>query len=392
MNIYLEYGKSFVWQWDSWQRVVLEGYPVGTVVHYANCKTQDAPVVETRQEGDLLVADIPPELMQEPHNITAYACDENGTLHSHVIMMRARPKPESYVYEPVKILRYETLSERIRKLEEQPAGMVELDTTLTQSGKAADSKAVGEEISRVENKIPTTPEDIGALPNTYMPPDQTAEQVGADPAGTAEMAMGKHNTSAEAHSDIRMKLQTLEALADIMVRTKDIVDNLVTDDHSKPLSAAQGAELNRSLAALAGIVDDLKGSLNGYALADTVPTKISQLQNDAGYLTEHQDISGKADKEGLGFKFCGNLATHLTVDGEPVGEGIRKWGYAGINPTLEYDENGEPISINYESCCMGFVDQLVELPGTIDIEWREYNGSGWVWNKMTKVDVEVGSA
>lgn len=27
-----------------------------------------------------------------------------------------------------------------------------------------------------------------------------------------------------------------------------------------------------------------------------IPTKVSQLQNDAGYLTQHQDISGKADK------------------------------------------------------------------------------------------------
>ena len=29
---------------------------------------------------------------------------------------------------------------------------------------------------------------------------------------------------------------------------------------------------------------------------ELVPTKTSQLTNDSGYLTEHQDISGKADK------------------------------------------------------------------------------------------------
>lgn len=29
----------------------------------------------------------------------------------------------------------------------------------------------------------------------------------------------------------------------------------------------------------------------------TIPTKVSQLTNDSGYLTEHQDISGKVDKE-----------------------------------------------------------------------------------------------
>ena len=57
----------------------------------------------------------------------------------------------------------------------------------------------------------------------------------------------------------------------------------------------------------------LLAQLTGYALRDhnhdsvyakkteipSVPTKVSQLQNDKGYLTEHQDISGKADKSEL---------------------------------------------------------------------------------------------
>lgn len=36
--------------------------------------------------------------------------------------------------------------------------------------------------------------------------------------------------------------------------------------------------------------------LSAYALKSEIPTKVSQLQNDSGYLTQHQDISGKADK------------------------------------------------------------------------------------------------
>lgn len=34
---------------------------------------------------------------------------------------------------------------------------------------------------------------------------------------------------------------------------------------------------------------------NTYAKSVDIPTKVSQLENDSGYLTEHQDISGKAD-------------------------------------------------------------------------------------------------
>lgn len=37
--------------------------------------------------------------------------------------------------------------------------------------------------------------------------------------------------------------------------------------------------------------------LKDYALKTDVPTKASDLVNDAGYLTQHQDISGKADRE-----------------------------------------------------------------------------------------------
>lgn len=36
-------------------------------------------------------------------------------------------------------------------------------------------------------------------------------------------------------------------------------------------------------------------SLTEYAKTESIPTKVSDLDNDAGYLTAHQDISGKAD-------------------------------------------------------------------------------------------------
>lgn len=39
--------------------------------------------------------------------------------------------------------------------------------------------------------------------------------------------------------------------------------------------------------------------LSGYAQKSELPTKVSQLENDRGYLTEHQDISGKLDASEL---------------------------------------------------------------------------------------------
>ena len=176
--------------------------------------------------------------------------------------------------------------------------------------------------------IPTKPEDIGALPDTYTPPDQTAQQVGADPKGTAASAVSQHNTAEDSHGDIRLELkaindrltaffdsdnQTLDELSEIVayitnnkslidavttskVSIADIVNNLTTNVANKPLSAAQGV-------ALKGLIDTLSGSLanyqpkGDYALASAVPTKVSQLENDGKFITASgapvQSVNGK---------------------------------------------------------------------------------------------------
>lgn len=107
-----------------------------------------------------------------------------------------------------------------------------------------------------------------------------------------------HNTNTDAHNDIRLELQllanklnafldsddaTLDELSELItainnnkttveqltsgkVNVIDIVNNLTTNASNKPLSAAQGV-------ALKALVD-----------AITVPTKVSQLENDSNYL------------------------------------------------------------------------------------------------------------
>lgn len=144
-------------------------------------------------------------------------------------------------------------------------------------------------------------------------PTYTASEVGADPAGTAAAAVSAHNVDEDAHPDIRDLISglsqrlngiadsddtTLDQLSEIVtyikankslidsittgkVSVSDIVNNLTSTATNKPLSAAQGK-------ALKALID-----------AIVVPTKVSQLTNDAGYLTEHQDISGKLDADKL---------------------------------------------------------------------------------------------
>lgn len=151
----------------------------------------------------------------------------------------------------------------------------------------------------MQSSKPTyTAAEVGALPSSYTPPNQTASQVGADPAGSANTAVSAHNTDGSAHNDIRALIesltQKLNALADCddatldqmsevvayiknnksiidgiatsKVNVTDIINNLTTNVTNKPLSAAQGVAIKKLIDAI------------------VVPTKVSALENDTGYL------------------------------------------------------------------------------------------------------------
>lgn len=188
----------------------------------------------------------------------------------------------------------------------------------------------------------------------------TPSQVGAEPSGTAESKVSAHNTSEEAHNDMRLLIDgltnrlnalansddtTLDQMAEVVayiknnkslidgittskVNISDIIDNLTTSVSNKPLSAKQGVQLKAlidkcltsipseyitgtELSSHTGNNDihvtatekntwnnksNFSGSYNDLTNKPTIPSKTSQLTNDSGYLTTHQDISGKADK------------------------------------------------------------------------------------------------
>ena len=57
------------------------------------------------------------------------------------------------------------------------------------------------------------------------------------------------------------------------------------------------------------VVTDSNGNLTTEA-KPTIPTKTSQLSNDSGFLTSHQDISGKIDTAGTGLSKSGTTLNH----------------------------------------------------------------------------------
>jgi hypothetical protein len=149
----------------------------------------------------------------------------------------------------------------------------EVETAVIKDGKEAENPV--ESVNEQTGKVVLTASDVGARPDSWMP---SATDVGAEVAGTASTAVDNHNTNTEAHNDIRLELTRLSGIInDVLdsedinlnelheivdyiksnsaliaaitvskVNVADIINNLTTNVTDKPLSAAQGVELNKN--------------------------------------------------------------------------------------------------------------------------------------------------
>ena len=90
----------------------------------------------------------------------------------------------------------------------------------------------------------------------------------------------KGNWNAENQSDYKFTFEVLKAVDKVNPNAVVGMENL-KDDVRNAIEAA-------------GNID-----LSGYAKKGEIPVNVSELANDAGYLTEHQDLSGYATKEEL---------------------------------------------------------------------------------------------
>ena len=177
--IRIEGNKSALYQWDLNMRVILTNIPAGTEVHYSNIKdnvSESCITAVSYSENGYVYADIPNKLLQISGIILVYLYiqdeDKAWTEFKTEIVVLPRKKPANYVYTETEIKTFESLEKRIGNLNDlttqaknnlvaaineaaQTGGggggsTVELDTTLTQSGKAADAKAVGDALANIE--------------------------------------------------------------------------------------------------------------------------------------------------------------------------------------------------------------------------------------------------
>jgi hypothetical protein len=141
--------------------------------------------------------------------------DDGGYATEQFVRNGFQPKGNYLTEVPEGYAKTNEIPKKAEDIGAQPAGDYalkdELPTVPVQSvnGKMGNVELNASDVgARPEDWMPTA-QDIGALPNTYTPPNQTAEQVGADPKGAAANTVSQHNTANDSHNDIRLNLQAI---------------------------------------------------------------------------------------------------------------------------------------------------------------------------------------
>ena len=280
------------------------------------------------------------------------------------------------------------------KVDNPPTGAVgqilEIET-VDENGKPKTYKAVNKPIGGGE----VTDEQISNAVNNYMAanpidesdptvpgwakqpekPTYTSSEVGADAVGTAESKVSAHNTATDSHNDIRELIsgltQRLNALADSDDTTldqmseivsyikynrslingidtnkmdvSDIVNNLISNNTDKPLSAKQGRVLKSLIDAI------------------IVPTKLSELENDSGY-AKTTDIPDKLpNPQKLTFagavtaEYDGSGAVTVTI---PEGSG-------GSGGTVRIEKLSTDTSVELQPNKLYIFPEMAELTITL---------------------------
>lgn len=110
-------GRDELFQWDTNRQIIVSDASIDAV-HYSNRTDASALVVEVKEKNGLRVADIPNILLQESWDINVYGyCDGYYTKQAARIKVNPRTKPESYVYTETEVLNYNTVMEKIDRVE-----------------------------------------------------------------------------------------------------------------------------------------------------------------------------------------------------------------------------------------------------------------------------------
>ena len=172
-TVYFEKGSNFanvynLYQWDYGQALEIKGLDIHDnvwVQFSMNASGGNAIPVVTEVNDGVITANIPAFVFEKEtvQNYNAYAfvyvsnVDSGETVKVIKLNIKARPKPEDYVYTEPEKKRYDLLEERIKEIEENGisgGGNIVVDAELSkESTNPVQNKVVTKEMNRLSEEI-----------------------------------------------------------------------------------------------------------------------------------------------------------------------------------------------------------------------------------------------
>ena len=120
----IENGREHFFQWDANQRLIISDASISEV-HFYNGTEDNALVCEVYEKDNRRVVNVPNILLQDSWVIHAYAYLNDYTKVEERFKVIERAKPANYVYTETEVLNYNTLADRIDKVNDNIGASVE---------------------------------------------------------------------------------------------------------------------------------------------------------------------------------------------------------------------------------------------------------------------------
>lgn len=259
-------------QWDINQKLKIVVYDADSgllknapYIHFANVKSTEALVVRSTVEGtDTIVVDVPNSLLQESWPLLVYVyLNDNLDAHSQKTIIKIeipvhkRAKPSDYEY----VENIERITAEVIKQEVTDTVYDELVGNITSGTLSLPYMYITDATNGHRQRIGANNDKASLDVNTSgnmqsysildtRDKESLSQEIDSD--------VSDHNSSTSAHSDIRELISNVNSRVDTVdstvstldtskVNKSDIVNNLTTDDSTRPLSAAMGMELKSSI-------------------------------------------------------------------------------------------------------------------------------------------------
>lgn len=259
-------------QWDINQKLKIVVYDVDSsllknapYIHFANVKSTEALVVRSTVEGaDTIVVDVPNSLLQESWPLLVYVyLNDNLDAHSQKTIIKIeipvhkRAKPSDYEYvENIERITAEVIKQEVTDtvydefVGNITSGTLSLPYMYITDATNGHRQRIGANNDKASLDVNTS----GSMQSYFILDTRDKESLSQE----IDSDVSDHNSSTSAHSDIRELISNVNSRVDTVdstvstlntskINKSDIVNNLTTNDATRPLSAAMGMELKSSI-------------------------------------------------------------------------------------------------------------------------------------------------